>query len=270
MSELTDKLIASFQELLDSVVAAAPKVLTGLILLILAVLICKIVEKVLRAVLTRVKFDDLVKKAGVDSTLQRLGVRQDLNRFLPRLVYFLLLTVMAKTLADVLGLVAVSDALSAFFVYLPNLIAALLLFILGSAAAQFAGGAVTQAGRSAGLDFAPALGRVVSALIFFIVGMMAVAQLKIDTDIIRIVTSLFLAGVALAFGLSVGLGSRDITRNIMAGFYAKKVLQVGERLEIDGESGTLQAITATHTILDQDGRRVAIANDTLLDKVGKQ
>lgn len=270
MNEIIANLSESFKALLDSAVAATPKVITGIVLFLIAIVFCKVVERILRAFLTRLKFDGLIKKAGIDQSLHRLGIRQDLNRFLPRLAYFLLLFLLAKTLSDALGLTAISNALSAFFVYLPNLVTALLLIVLGSSAAQIAGSIVTEASKESGLEFAPALGKIVTGMILFIAGMMAIAQLKIDTEIIRIVTSLMLAGVALAFGLSFGLGTREVLRNILAGFYIRKVLKIGENLEIDGVSGVLVGITSTHALLEQDDRTLTIANTTFLEKVGRQ
>jgi small-conductance mechanosensitive channel len=112
----------------------------------------------------------------------------------------------------------------------------------------------------------PSLG----GLILFVVTKMAIAQLKIDTEMVRIVTSFILRGGALAFGLSLRLGTRDVVRNIVAGFYAGKFLVVGRSLEIAGQSGVLTAITATHTIVESDGKDVSIANATFLDQVCKQ
>jgi small-conductance mechanosensitive channel len=144
-----------------------------------------------------------------------------------------------------------------------------MLLILGSTVGQFAGQMVTAA-ESSGIDFAPSLGKLVSGLILFVVAMMAIAQLKIDTEMVRIVTSFILGGGALAFGLSFGLGTRDVVRNIVAGFYARKFLAVGRSLEIAGQSGVLTAIMATHTIIESDGKDVSIANATFLDQVCKQ
>jgi small-conductance mechanosensitive channel len=99
---------------------------------------------------------------------------------------------------------------------------------------------------------------------------MAIAQLRVDTDIIRIVTTCALAGVALAFGLSFGLGTREITRNIIAGFYARKVFRIGEPLEIRGERGVLEGITPTQTLLRVDERLVVISNSAFLDEIARQ
>ncbi len=267
---MKQRILESFQGLLDSVVAATPKVVTAIVLLIFAVLVAKIIEKVLRAVLTRMKFDSLVARVGIDTTLQKVGIRQQLNQFVPRVVYLLLLLLFAKTVADAVGLVAVSDAFSSFFSYLPNIIAALLLLVLGTAAGQFAGDAVRNAAESSGIDFAPSLGRMVSGLILFIVGIMAISQLKIETDIVRIVTAFLLAAGALAFGLSFGLGTREITRNIIAGFYARKILEVGRRVEIAGQQGVIRAVTPTHTILEHDETTISVANSRFLEEVAKQ
>jgi hypothetical protein len=79
-----------------------------------------------------------------------------------------------------------------FFSYLPNVIAALLLLILGTRVGQFTGQMVTQAAESSGLDSAPALAKLVSALIIFLVSMMGTGQLKIDTGMVRIVISFVL------------------------------------------------------------------------------
>jgi hypothetical protein len=265
-----EKIIESFRELFDSVIAATPKIVTGIVLLIVAVVVAKLIEKALHAILVRVKFDRLVSRAGVDQTLRRVGIRQQLDRFIPRVVYFLLLLLFAKTVADSIGLVAVSEAFGSFFAYLPNIIAALLLLVLGSAVGQFAGKAVSNAAENSGLDFARSLGRMVSGLILLVVGIMAVAQLKIETEIVRIVASFLLAAGALAFGLSLGLGTRDITRNIVAGFYARKILEVGRPVEIAGRRGVIRALTPTHLVIEHDEKTVTVANTRFLEEVVTQ
>lgn len=267
---MKEKLLQSFWNLADSIVAAAPKVALGIVLVIAAVLVAKLIEVVLRYVLTKIHFDALVGTVGIDRSLQRLGLRQELTVVIPRLTYFLVLMLLAKTAVDALGLVAISNAIGAFFEYLPNIIAALLLLILGSTVGQFAGQTVAQSAASSGIDFAPVLGRLVSALILFVSTIMAIAQLKIDTEIVRIVTSFVLGGAALAFGLSFGFGTRDVVRNLAAGFYVRKLFAIGKPLEVDGQQGVLQAITATHVILQSGEQNTAVANAVLLDRVVKQ
>lgn len=271
LQQIRDQLLLTYQGVVDSLIAWTPRVLLAVILFVLALVVARIVRRLLRGVMLRLNFDDLVVKIGLDTAIQRMGVRESLAEVVPKIVYYLLLILFAKTAADSMGLVAISDAIGAFMSYLPNVVAALLIMVLGSAAAQFAGNAVAQAATNSGIEFGPSLGGLVSGLLLLVLGIMAIGQLQIDTEIVRVVTSALLAGGALAFGLAFGLGSRDITRNILAGYYAKKTVEVGREVEVRGERGELIGITATQMLIRQsDDRVVSVANSVYLDDVVKQ
>lgn len=267
---IQEQLLQTWQDLLASAVAWTPRIGLAVVLLVVALVVAKLVERMLRGILTRIHFDSLVAKVGIDQALQRIGLRQSINVFIPRLVYFLLLVLFARTGADALGLEAISSAIASFMAYLPNIVAALLILVLGSAASQVAGRTVAEAAGNSGIDFAPALGNLVSGVLFFVLGIMAISQLRIDTEIVRLFASAVLAAGALAFGLSFGLGSRDVTRNILAGFYARKTLAIGQTIEVAGERGVLVAVTPTQIVLDQDGETITVANTVLLEQVVRQ
>jgi hypothetical protein len=267
---LREQLLSTFEGLVQSVIDWTPRVLVGIVLVLVALIVAKLIEKILRALLLRLRFDDLLQQVGVDQSLGRIGIRESVSRFLPRVVYFLLLFLFARTAADGLGLTAISEALGSFLAYLPNLVAAILILLLGSVAAQFAGRAVARAASESGIDYAASLGGIVSGIILLVLGIMAIGQLEIDTAIVRLVVSGVIAGFALAFGLSFGLGTREITRNVIAGFYARKIFRVGEEIEIRGERGVLRSITPTQTLLEQDSRLVAMSNSVFLEEVVKQ
>jgi small-conductance mechanosensitive channel len=267
MQEQLLQIVSSLQRI---AVDAIPRVIVGLLVTVALVLVAGLIERVLRMALVRIRFDSILEQAGIDKLLLRVGIRQSLNQVLPRLVYFLLLLLFARAAADAFGLIAISEGIAAMFAYLPNVVAAVLLVVVGVSVSQFAGRTVTQAAQESGIEFAKPLGSVVSALILFVVGVMAIGQLRFDTDMVRIVTVCTLAGLALAFGLSVGLGTRDITRNVLAGFYARKVFRAGDTLEIRGQRGVLREITATQTLIEQETGLMAVANTVFLDETIRQ
>jgi small-conductance mechanosensitive channel len=267
---MKEKLYAAFAGLGNSIATAAPKVAIGILLVVLGLIAAKLVEIAIRSVLVRVRFDSAIEKLGIDKAIHRIGFRQKLSLAIPRLIYFLVVFLLAKTVSDALGLTAVSDAIGAFFSYLPNIIAALLLIVLGTTMGHAAGQMVTRAAQESGIDFAPSLGKLISSLIIFVVAMMAIGQLKIDTQMVRIVTCFVLGAGALAFGLAFGLGTRDVVRNLVVGFYTRKFLEVGKRVDIAGQSGILTAVTATHTILTDEERDVIVSNATFLEQTTRQ
>jgi hypothetical protein len=270
MPAMETKLLEAFTALGSSIASAIPRIAIGILLIILGLVVAKLIEVTLRTMFTRIRFDSLMERAGVTKALRRIGLRQPLSLLLPKLIYFLIIFLLAKTASDAFGLIAISNALGAFFSYLPNILAALLLLILGTTVGQFTGQMVTQAAENSKLDSAPALGRLVSALIIFLVAMMAIGQLKIDTEMVRIVTSFVLGAAALGFGLAFGLGTWDIVKNLVTGFYTRRLLSVGKSLTIAGQSGVLTAIGPTHAVLFNEGREIFVANAKFLEQTSTQ
>ncbi len=264
MPQQIQDILVSLQRM---IVDSAPKVAIGIVSFIALLLLAKLIERLLRLVLTRIKIDALLAQAGLDQILQKAGIRQSLNAVLPRLAYYLLLLLFARTGADAFGLPAISQAIGALFGYLPKVVAAVLLLVVGSAVSQFAGDTVRRAADESGIEFSKTLGSITSGLILFIVGVMAFSQLEFDTEMVRLVTACILGGACLAFALSIGLGTRDITRNLMAGFYARKVFNPGDTLEVRGHRGVLRSITPIQTLIEQDGVTVTVANTVFLDDV---
>lgn len=265
MSELQAQLSQMLDGVLAATAAYAPRVVAGLALLLIALVVATLLERVTRAVMSRIKFDSLVRRTGVDHWLHRLGIRHSLNDVVPRLLYFVLLFLFAREAANALGLEAVGAAIGSLIAYLPKVVAAFLVLLLGGAIAQMAGRAVEELGGGAGLEFSRPLGRFTTGLLMFVLAVMALAQLEVETLLVRDLALVVVGAVALALALSFGLGSRDATRSIIAGFYARQVLEVGEEVEVNGHKGTLEAITATQTLIRSGGRTVVLSNSVFTD-----
>jgi small-conductance mechanosensitive channel len=268
---LSEPLWTAYRDLVDLATRGLPRAVGGVLAVVGLVLTAKIVARWAAVVCRRVRIDGLAESSGLTALLKRVGVSEPASSWIPRLVYAGLLMLFAQTAATVLGLTPIADSIRAFFAYLPNVVAALVILLAGMAAADFAGGAVRRAAQDSGIDVAPTLGSLASALILFVSGIMAVSQLQIDTDMIRIVTICALGGLALAFALSLGLGSRDVTRGMIAGFYARKQLKPGDQVTVSGRVGRLVTITPTQTLIDtSDGTVVAVPNAVYLESLVEQ
>lgn len=259
---LVEVMVGWFEDLLRAV----PRLAVALVLLAVALVVARLIRRLLSATLNRLRVDDIATKAGLDAPLRRLGVHR-LSTLVPRVVYGLLLFVFLGAAADAVGLTSVAGAIGEVLAYLPNVVAALLLLIFGSWAAQATGRAVHRVAEGSGLDFGAALGRVVAGAVFFVVALTAASQLKIDTDVVRIFTLCGLAGLALAFGLALGLGSRPVVVNVLMGFYARKLFRAGDRLRVGTTEGVLSGITATQTLIAVgETETVALPNTVFLEQ----
>ncbi len=267
---LTSAITGVLRSLGDSFAAFTPRALTALVVFLAGLLVAKIAARVIRTTFARLKIDDLLERVGLTEILHKLGLQDPPGFLLSRLVFYLLLLLFTQSAAEAVGLKAISDSITAFFGYLPHFVAATIVLLIGMLIAQFAGTAVTRSARDSGIEFAPILGRITSSLIIFLAGLMAVTQLRIDTEIIHSVVLILLSGVALALALTFGLGTREITRNLVAGFYVRKLFEVGQPVEIGDVGGTLAGVTSLHTVVEKDNQHTTIPNSVFLEQAARQ
>lgn len=267
--DIKKQLVEMGQGMLQTLIDGFPKVITIVITVIVALIVLKIIRAVVTKVLQKIKFDTLMQSMGVTDVLKSLGVSQPLSSFLPAVIYWLALLMFMQGLSESMNIEVISNAISSFLAFLPNLLSALIVVVVGLMFGQWAGATVTRAATENGIEFARPLGSLLTALIVFIVAMIAITQLKIDTAIVQLVATSVLIALALAFGLSFGLGTRGFTRDIIAGFYAKKLFAAGDKVEVRGSRGTIQAITAVQVVIDTEDQMLVVANGTFLEEASK-
>jgi hypothetical protein len=121
--------------------------------------------------------------------------------------------------ASVLHIKALTAFVGAVWAYLPNVIAALVIFIV---AGLIATAVSTLASRVMGDT---GIGRVVATgvpiLVMTIATFMILDQLKIAHNIVVITYAALMGAVALGTALAFGLGGRDVARQMLEGAYAK-------------------------------------------------
>ncbi|MBO0809218.1 MAG: mechanosensitive ion channel, partial [Actinobacteria bacterium] len=126
--------------------------------------------------------------------------------------------------------------------YMPRLLLAGVLLIVGYAAA-----AVTNVVLSGGLARATGRTRREAALslrivIMTIVLLLALSQLGVDTTILTIAAAALLAGTALALALLAGLGGRDLAREIAAGRYLRRIVRPGDNIATSHVTGRITTL----------------------------
>ena len=264
---------AAATDVLSSLASAiaefVPRAFTGLVVVVLGIVLAKLAEKAIRTAFDKLRLDDLLERVGLKDILGRLGLRQPPGQVLARLVYWMLVLLFVQSAAQAVGMDVIAEAIAAFFSYTPNIVAAALVLMIGMMISRFVGDAITRAAADSGVEFAPTLGRAASTLIFFVVAVMAVSQLRIDTQLVKSVVLVMLGGMAVALALSFGLGTRDVTRNIVAGYYIRKQFRIGESVSVAGESGTLAGISSLQTLIERDGEVAAVPNKVFLEEVAR-
>jgi small-conductance mechanosensitive channel len=107
--------------------------------------------------------------------------------------------------------------------------------------------------------------RFVKAIITAFAAILAASQLGIDTTVINIVVSALVAGLALAFALIVGFGSRPVATEIASGRALRRLVTPGDIIASSSASGTVVAMHPTAVELAENDSVFLVPNTVLAD-----
>ncbi|RMR43878.1 CmpX [Pseudomonas savastanoi pv. glycinea] len=133
--------------------------------------------------------------------------------------------------------------------------------------AQLVNGLVRGAAEGVGIDYSAGLGRIAQGLVIIISISVAISQLEVKTDLLNHVIVIALITVGLTVALALGLGSREIAGQIIAGIYVRELFQVGQQVRVGDTEGQIEEIgTVKTTLLTDEGELVSFSNRILLEQ----
>ena len=219
-----------------AIFAFIPELIGALLILIIGFFVAKIIGNVV----TR-----LLRRGGVDRTLMQGQGGRYVSRvtsspadLIGRIAFWALFLGVVALAVSVLGINALTNFVGEVFAYLPNVLAALLIFLVAGA---IAGAIVALVGRTMGdTPTGKIVASVAPVIVMAIAAFMILDQLKIAEDIVEITYMALMGGLALALALAFGLGGRDVARRMLEDAYVKGQ-ESREQVRRDVEKGKTQA-----------------------------
>lgn len=211
----------SLQGLWLGFISFIPSLIVALIIFILGWVLADIIGRAIKQVIDALKINQLFASAGADAMLARAGMRLDVGAFLGGLVKWFIIIVFLMTALEIVGLTQVNLFLrDGVLAYLPQVIIAALILIAATLIADAMSKLVMATAKAANLRSAGFLGAIVKYAIWIFALIVALAKLGIAPEFMQILFSGLVAALALALGLSFGLGGRDAAARAIEHFRA--------------------------------------------------
>lgn len=208
---------SSIEQGFDVFFAWLPRVVGFLVVLLVGYLIAKILGKLVDRATHRAGLDRAVHQGTGGTVIQRAVPAP--SRLLGRITFWVIFLGALSIAVSVLGIAALTTLVGAVWAYIPNVIAALVIFLIAGA---IAAAVVALVQRTMGDT---ALGKIVATvvpiLVMTIATFMILEQLKIAHDIVVTTYTLLLGAVALGCALAFGLGGRDVAARMVEDAYQK-------------------------------------------------
>ena len=199
----------------DQVFNFLPQLLAALLILLIGYLIVKAVSGLVSKGLQKVHFDGAVSSTSAGKVVSR--VVDSPSKFVGQVAFWLLFLGVISAAVTALNLPILNQLLAAVYSYVPNVVAAVAIFLVASIVSAGAAAFVNRVMGDTAIS--RLIATIVPVLTMIVAGFMILNQLRIATDIVNILFTAIVGAVAVGFALAFGLGGRDIAREILGQAY---------------------------------------------------
>jgi hypothetical protein len=212
LADVIRQTVAGFSQELR---AFGPRLVAMAVILATGFLFAGALRFVLRFVLRRLGFDRLADRAGLAHSLRKVGFAGRPSGALAAGAAFLVLAFFVLLALGSLDLRLARELVSQAFTYLPQVLVAVALLVLGAVIAGFVSRGVLIAAVNAGLPSARLLAGFAQAALLILFGAMALEHLGVGRQIILVSFTILFGGVVFALSLAFGLAGRDLARELL-------------------------------------------------------
>jgi small-conductance mechanosensitive channel len=218
-------ILQSLQSAFTTFVNYLPQLLGALVVLLVGYIIAKILDKVITKLLQKAKLDQRLTSNSGGRYVEKVSPGGSPSALIGGVVFWVIMLFVISSAIGTLGIPALTGFMNQVLAYLPNVIAALLIFIVAAAIAGAVGG---LAHRTMGdTPTGKVVRAAVPALIMGIAVFMILTQLGIAPVIVTITYVALIGSTALAAALAFGLGGRDAAAELVNSGYRKAQEQAG-------------------------------------------
>jgi hypothetical protein len=221
ITQWSEALMTSLAAALALFFSAIPKIIGFVIIVLVGWLIASLVEKGVAAILRAIRFNELAQRSGFADFVDKMGTGRDSSAMIGVVVKWFIQLIALVVAFDALGLPAVSDVLRQLLLWLPNVIVALVVLVIGGLAARGLSNVVRGAAAEGGLTNANFLAKLASIMVWAFAIVVAVNQIGVATTLVNTLFMAVVGALALGIGLAFGLGGRETAEQIVRNWYSK-------------------------------------------------
>ena len=220
--EVTTVVTGAWNAFATKITAFLPELIGAIIIFVVGWIIARLVKVGVEKLLKLVRFDTATEKTGVNKFLKKGEIVKAPSEIVGTLVYWFIMILVLIASLDALGLPIVSDMLNSIFLYIPNVVAAIIVLVLGFLMGNLLAAVVRTAASNAGLKNAAGLGNLSLYAIVIFAAAIALIQLGIGEEIVVSAFGLVFGAAALALALAFGLGGRDVAADYLKRWLEEK------------------------------------------------
>lgn len=217
--DTSEAVFYSFTGALQRFFAFLPALLGAIVILVMGWIVATLLAKLIERGLAAVGFERAVEQSGVGDFIRKSGTRLTTSGLVALLIKYFIFLIFLQAAANVLGIPQLTEVLNRIVLYIPNLIVALAIVVIGALLAKVLAGLVRGSVSELGVGNPGLLGTLTQYVVIGFAVIAALDQLAIAPTLVSTLLIGLIGAVALALGLAFGLGGRDVAREITQKWY---------------------------------------------------
>jgi hypothetical protein len=210
---------SSLQKAIDGFFAFLPNLVGFVVVLVIGIIVAKLISAAARKVLQKVGMDRKLHDSDANKYVDRVMPGASPSNGIARVAFWLIFVFFLFSAIGALQIPAVTTFMNQVLAYLPNVIAAILIFVL---AAILAGAVARAAARVMGdTPTGKVVASILPAIVLVIAMFMILQQLQIAEEIVQIAFAATMGALALGLALAFGLGGRPVAQRMLEDAYRK-------------------------------------------------
>ncbi len=211
LSGLANPFLSAFHRIAGALPGMAAAFLLGLVGMVTA----RALRTLAEAVLARARLDEHASRVGVNELCARLGLGRSPAYGIAFLIYWFVLFIFIVSAANAVDMTAVSEMLERFLLFMPRLLAALLILFGGLLFGRFLSEVVGSAASANNIPGGTALARAVYGGVLVFAAVTAMEPLGLNTAHVAAAIQIVLASAGLGLAIAFGLGGKDVAGEII-------------------------------------------------------
>lgn len=218
-SLLEQFVLVPLQSALNQLLTFIPSILGSLIILLIGGMIAKLLERLIVQGLKLLALDRIADQIQFSTMLAKGGIRRKLSELVGTIIYWIVILAFVMTALNALNLTVAAELFQKIVSFLPNVVAAVFILVVGIFAAAFLATAIRTAASNAGVVQSNLISQAVQTIVIIFSIVATLKQLNIQ--FVGEVFLIILSGLSLAFGLAFGLGCKEIAGRWVSGVIAE-------------------------------------------------
>ncbi len=219
--QISQQVSSHFLQLGQSSLKVLAALLAAVLILVIGLYLSRFVGSVVKKILNKIAFDEKTSKLGINELCVRFGLGKSPTYIISFVLSWAVIFYAIVLAADVLKLFVIRDLFTRFLEFIPTLFASVLILFAGLLFGKLMGNIIENSAKANNLKGGLFISRAVYAFIVFFCAMLAVENLGFATQLVNNVVIIVLASLGLAFGIGVGLGSKNMVETFLRDLFKK-------------------------------------------------